>query len=61
MSSAERETNSVRLVPIRAALDRKARRAVLEAVRASAALKAVPGPSAERSQDFLYAEDGLPK
>jgi len=52
---------AVRLVPVRAALDRKSRCAVLEAVRASAAAKATLGPSAERSQDFLYYEDGLPR
>jgi prevent-host-death family protein len=52
---------AVRLVPIRAATDRKFRRALLEDVRACAVGKASPGPSAERSQDFLYGEDGLPK
>lgn len=52
---------AVRLVPIKAAMDRKSRRALLEAVRASAATKAATGPSAARSQDFLYGEDGLPE
>lgn len=52
---------AVRLVPIRAASDGKSRRALLEAVRASAAGKVSPGPTAERSQDFLYGEDGLPE
>lgn len=52
---------AVRLVPVRVAPDRKSRRALLEAVRASAAAKAAHGPSAERSQDFLYGEDGLPR
>ena len=33
----------------------------LDAVRASAAAKASAGPSAARSQDFLYDEDGLPR
>lgn len=51
---------AVRLVPIKAAVDRKSRRALLEAVRASASAKASPGPSAARSQDFLYGDDGLP-
>jgi prevent-host-death family protein len=50
---------AVRLVPIKAAPDRKTRKAMLEAVRASAAAKATAGPSAARSQDFLYGEDGL--
>jgi hypothetical protein len=42
------------------AADRKSYRALLEAVRVSAAAKAVAGPSAARSQDFLYDDDGLP-
>lgn len=52
---------AARLVPIKRRLDRKSRRALLEAVRASGAVKAVAGPSAARSQDFLYGEDGLPR
>jgi prevent-host-death family protein len=52
---------AARLVPIKAAQDRKSRRAVLEAVRNAAQLKAVPGVSATRSQDFLYGADGLPE
>jgi prevent-host-death family protein len=51
---------AVRLVPVKAASDRKSRRALLEAVRASACAKAAAGPSAARSQDFLYGDDGLP-
>jgi prevent-host-death family protein len=51
---------AVRLVPVRAALDRKSRRALLEAARASGSSKAKPGPTAARSQDFLYRDDGLP-
>jgi prevent-host-death family protein len=51
---------AVRLVPIKAGVDRTSRRALLEAVRASAA-RATAGPSAARSQDFLYGEDGLPE
>jgi prevent-host-death family protein len=52
---------AVRLVPVGAAPDRKSRRALLEAVRASAAVKAAAGPGAARSQDFLYGDDGLPE
>jgi prevent-host-death family protein len=52
---------AVRLVPVQTAPDRKSRRALLEAVRRSAAEKAAAGPNAARSQDFLYGEDGLPK
>jgi prevent-host-death family protein len=50
---------AVRLVPVKAPLDRKSRRALIEEIRASA--KPSPGPSAARSQDFLYGDDGLPK
>jgi prevent-host-death family protein len=52
---------AVRLVPIKAATDRKSRRALLEAVRASGSAKAKAGPNAARSQDFLYGDDGLPR
>lgn len=52
---------AVRLVPVKAATDRQSRRALLEAVRASGAAKAKTGPSAARSQDFLYGDDGLPR
>ena len=52
---------AVRLVPVRMATDREARRAILNAVRKSAAAKPSSGPPAERSQDFLYGEDGLPE
>ncbi|MEO5759504.1 MAG: type II toxin-antitoxin system prevent-host-death family antitoxin [Mesorhizobium sp.] len=51
---------AVRLVPVKAIPDRKSRRALLEAVRAAGAAKAKTGPSAARSQDFLYGDDGLP-
>jgi prevent-host-death family protein len=52
---------AVRLVPVRAVLpDRKSRRALLEAARASGASKAKAGPDAARSQDFLYGDAGLP-
>ena len=33
---------------------------LIAAIRARAALKAVPGPAAPRSQDFLYDDEGLP-
>ena len=53
---------AVRLVPVRTPPDRSARRALLESVRAAARSRATPGPSAERSQDFLYnTDDGLPE
>jgi len=48
--------------PIRppAVVDVEARRRVLDEIMASGAAKRTPGPSAARSQDFLYGEDGLP-
>jgi prevent-host-death family protein len=53
---------AVRLVAVKTKpLDPAARRKILEEVRASGGAKASPGPSAARSQDFLYDEDGLPK
>jgi prevent-host-death family protein len=52
---------AVRLVPARAPVDAVRRRAIIEAIQASAAGKALPGPEAARSQDFLYGDDGLPK
>ncbi|MCO5064054.1 MAG: type II toxin-antitoxin system prevent-host-death family antitoxin [Rhizobiaceae bacterium] len=52
---------AVRLVPIKTVVDRRSRRDLLNAVRASAAQKAVDGPSAARSQDFLYDNNGLPE
>jgi prevent-host-death family protein len=51
---------AARLLPVKPALDRKSRHALLESVRTSAAAKVVAGPSAARSQDFLYSGDGLP-
>jgi prevent-host-death family protein len=51
---------AVRLVPVKMAPNPKARRALIEAVRASGAAKATAGPNAARSQDFLY-DDGLPE
>lgn len=50
---------AVRLVPVNAAPDRKARKALLAKMRGSG--KAKPGESAARSQDFLYGDDGLPE
>jgi prevent-host-death family protein len=50
---------AVRLVPVKAPLDGKSRRAVLEAARKAGAAKAKAGPGAARSRDFLYGDDGL--
>ncbi len=51
---------AVQLVPVRRKPDLKARAAFIDSWRKSIAGKATPGPSAARSQDFLYDEDGLP-
>ncbi|WP_395709659.1 type II toxin-antitoxin system Phd/YefM family antitoxin [Reyranella sp.] len=51
---------AVRLVPIKTAVDGESRKTLLEAARASGRAKATVGPSAARSQDFLYGDDGLP-
>lgn len=52
---------AVRLVPITPTPGAKARRELLETVRATGAARAKPGPNAARSQDFLYGDDGLPR
>lgn len=52
---------AVRLVPVVPAASVEGRRAVIKAARADAAAKATDGPSAARSQDFLYDESGLPQ
>ncbi|WGF88756.1 type II toxin-antitoxin system Phd/YefM family antitoxin [Marinivivus vitaminiproducens] len=51
---------AVRLVPVKPAADAETRRTLLEAARTRGAAKAATGPSAARSQDFLY-EDGMPE
>ena len=52
---------AVRLVAVnRRRLSPQERMALLEELRAASA-NATPGPSAARSQDFLYDEDGLPR
>ncbi len=51
---------AVRLVPVHVVPERKTRRALLEAAKAGGATRAKAGPSAARSQDFLYGDEGLP-
>ena len=52
---------TVRLTPVaKRSLDPTARRAVLESLSLRASDKALPGPDAARSQDFLYDDGGLP-
>ena len=50
---------SVRLVPVKKAIGRESRHAILEEISKAAAAKAKSGPSAARSQDFLYDKKGL--
>lgn len=50
-----------RLVPVKSARNPLTRRAAIQAIQEAASRKAVPGPNAARSQDFLYGEDGLPE
>jgi prevent-host-death family protein len=52
---------TVRLVRLKASVDREARRRLLDEVQNAAAAKATGGESAERSQDFLYDSQGLPR
>src|SRR5690606_16454608 len=46
----------VRLVAVAPTPGLEGRRALMEKARASAAAKALPGPNAARSQDFLYGD-----
>lgn len=57
---SEHSHPAVRLVPVQAKPSREERYALLQALQEAAAAHALPGPSAERSQDFLYGENGLP-
>ncbi len=52
---------AVRLVPVAAKqADGRDPLTLIRNVQDSARTKITPGPSAARSQDFLYDEDGLP-
>ncbi|MBV8683854.1 MAG: type II toxin-antitoxin system prevent-host-death family antitoxin [Caulobacteraceae bacterium] len=51
---------AARLVAARPRLDRAAKWALLQEIRAAGRAKPSPGPDAARSQDFLYDDDGLP-
>jgi len=51
---------AVRLVPVKARVDAASRRQLMESISKEASKKATAGPSAARSQDFLYDDDGLP-
>ena len=51
---------AVRLVPVRAPQSVEERYRILAAARDAGRANITPGPSADRSQDFLYDDDGLP-
>jgi prevent-host-death family protein len=51
----------VRLEPLRPKLDPAERERLVDEVIRRASAKCTPGPSAARSQDWLYDDDGLPK
>lgn len=51
----------VRLQPVSAPVDMERRRRALEDVMRTGPENVKPGPSAARSQDFLYDDDGLPR
>lgn len=50
-----------RLVPVTIVPSQETRRALLEKLRRTGTLNATPGPTAARSQDFLYGDYGLPR
>jgi prevent-host-death family protein len=52
---------AVRLVALKRRLSPEERRALLQELQRATAGKVTPGPSAARSQDFLYDQDGLPR
>ncbi len=52
---------AARIVPVKVAANAATRHRLLEALRDAGATQANFGPSAARSQDFLYDDHGLPK
>jgi len=53
---------AVKLVPIRAKLSKDERLKLIREIQRSAAERALPGPDAARSADFLYNDEtGLPE
>ena len=52
---------AARIVAVAPPPDERARRALIASIQASARRAITPGPTAARSQDFLYDERGLPK
>ena len=52
--------SAVRLVPVKPVINLAERRRILEEIAEEGGRKAMPGPDAARSQDFLYGDDGMP-
>ena len=52
---------AARIVSIAGPPDESARRALIASIQTAARHAAIPGPTADRSQDFLYDERGLPE
>jgi len=52
---------AARLMALKPAMTPVQRGAILEAISLAASAKIATGPSAARSQDFLYDEEGLPR
>ena len=52
---------TVMLVPVQRRPNATERRRAIAAIQAAVARKRTDGESADRSQDFLYGDDGLPK
>lgn len=50
-----------RLVAVRPRPSGQGRAAIIASAQASVAAKRLTGPTAARSQDFLYDDDGLPR
>jgi prevent-host-death family protein len=51
---------AVKMVPVKAKPTAAEKRALITEIMEAASKKALPGPSAARSQDFLYGDDGMP-
>ena len=52
---------AARLVAAAPPPDERARRALIASIQAAARRRIKPGPTAARSQDFLYDDRGLPR
>lgn len=51
---------AVKLVPVKRKPTAAEKRALMTRIMEEGSKKALPGPSAARSQDYLYGDDGLP-